>query len=216
MQAAPIPGDRTPCPPGLYSASLTDAPAASTQVNCLQVAQEMEAAGAAAVTLHGRTMKARYSKPADWAMIDGVARGLGIPLIGNGDLLTAYDISRRFAESGCSAVMVGRGALVAPWIFKEWKDGASWFPTTEERVEVYYTLVRYMKEHFGDDEKGRKKAFYFLPWHFGNRMRPAWRGGGLTRTPTSRLFQQVAAVPGGTLRRKVPGVPAAADAGGGE
>lgn len=135
------------------------------KVNCLQVAQEMEAAGAAAVTLHGRTMKARYSKPADWAMIDGVARGLGIPLIGNGDLLTAYDISRRFAESGCSAVMVGKGALVAPWIFKEWKDGASWFPTTEERVEVYHTLVRYMKEHFGDDEKGRKKAFYFLPWH---------------------------------------------------
>ena len=170
-----------------------------SKVNCLQVAQEMEAAGAAAVTLHGRAMKvrntafgprrggprtdldafprqARYSKPADWAMIDGVARGLGIPLIGNGDLLTAYDISRRFAESGCSAVMVGRGALVAPWIFKEWKDGASWFPTTEERVEVYYTLVRYMKEHFGDDEKGRKKAFYFLPWHFGERMRPAGRG----------------------------------------
>ncbi|CAM9645424.1 unnamed protein product [Phaeothamnion confervicola] len=62
--------------------------------------------------------------------------------------------------------MVGRGALIQPWIFKDCANGQSWCPDAEERVEVYRTLTAYMKEHFGDDSKGKKKAFYFLPWHF--------------------------------------------------
>ena len=62
--------------------------------------------------------------------------------------------------------MVGRGALTKPWIFKEYADGEAWEPSAAERVEVYYRLSRYMKEHFQDDERGKRSAFYFLPWHF--------------------------------------------------
>ena len=62
--------------------------------------------------------------------------------------------------------MVGRGALTKPWIFDEFAHGRAWEPTAVERVEIYRRLVAYMKEHFGDDERGRKKSWYFLPWHF--------------------------------------------------
>lgn len=61
---------------------------------------------------------------------------------------------------------MGRGALTKPWIFQEFASGESWEPTASERVLVYRRLACYMKEHFGDDERGRKSSFYFLPWHF--------------------------------------------------
>ena len=68
--------------------------------------------------------------------------------------------------SGCLAVMTGRGALIKPWLFEEVRTGRELSPTGRERVEIYRRLVAYMKEHFGDDVKGRKKAWSFLPWHF--------------------------------------------------
>ena len=62
--------------------------------------------------------------------------------------------------------MVGRGALTKPWIFDEFKHNRAWEPDSSDRIHVYRRLACYMREHFGDDERGRKKASYFLPWHF--------------------------------------------------
>uniref|UniRef100_A0A7S2XSJ4 Uncharacterized protein n=1 Tax=Attheya septentrionalis TaxID=420275 RepID=A0A7S2XSJ4_9STRA len=62
--------------------------------------------------------------------------------------------------------MVGRGALTKPWIFQEFRDDAVWEPDMNERITVYRTLACYMKDHFGDDDMGRKKSWNFLPWHF--------------------------------------------------
>ncbi len=87
------------------------------------------------------------------------------PIIGNGDILTHYEAERRLSGSGCLAVMVGRGALIKPWIFQEFKAGKELFPTTLERVSMYRRLYVLMKEHFGDDAMGRRKAWYFAPWH---------------------------------------------------
>ncbi|KAG2446275.1 hypothetical protein HXX76_000864 [Chlamydomonas incerta] len=138
------------------------------------VVDYLHRAGAAAVTVHGRTAEQRYKKAADWAKVGEVARSTAMPIIGNGDILTHYEAHARRVESGCTAVMAGRGALIKPWIFQEYKEGREWLPTTDERVGVYRLLVSYMKEHFGDDERGRKKAWYFFPWHFDflNRYRP--------------------------------------------
>lgn len=55
--------------------------------------------------------------------------------------------------------MVGRGALTKPWMFDEFYNGRPWEPSTAERVEVYRRLACYMKEHFGDDERGRRSAW---------------------------------------------------------
>ncbi|NDC37043.1 MAG: hypothetical protein EBZ48_03205 [Proteobacteria bacterium] len=89
-----------------------------------------------------------------------------IPIIGNGDILTPYEAAARKDHSGCAALMVGRGALIKPWIFKELVEGKSYHPSAAERVEVYWRLASYMKEHFRDDDKGKSRAMYFLPWHF--------------------------------------------------
>ena len=62
--------------------------------------------------------------------------------------------------------MAGRGALIKPWIFKEYAEQRDYLPSAEERIGIYYTLTTYFKEHFGNDDMGKKKAFYFLPWHF--------------------------------------------------
>ena len=73
---------------------------------------------------------------------------------------------QRLAESGCLAQMAGRGALIRPWLFQEAREGRELTLSARDRVGVYRQLVSYMKEHFGDDAMGRRKAFYFLPWHF--------------------------------------------------
>ncbi|KAL3140160.1 hypothetical protein ABBQ38_004437 [Trebouxia sp. C0009 RCD-2024] len=138
----------------------------ASKINVMQVSEALQNAGAAAVTIHGRTMEQRYKRAADWGLVQQAANHLTVPVIGNGDVLTYYEASRRMSEHECIAVMTGRGALIKPWLFQEFKEQRELNPSTLERVGIYYQLVSYMKEHFGDDAKGRKKAFYFLPWHF--------------------------------------------------
>lgn len=144
----------------------------SDTINVLENVKAIREAGAAAITIHGRTAQQGYSKDANWELIQQAVaesreEGYGhIPIVGNGDILTHFEARRRMKETGVHSVMVGRGALIKPWIFQEFKDNATWSPTTRERIEVYHTLAKYMKEHFGNDEMGRKKAWTFLPWHF--------------------------------------------------
>lgn len=136
----------------------------SGNINVREVVAGLRDAGAAAVTVHGRTMEQRYSRAANWEVIrqvvqDGVGVGSSVPIVGNGDLLTHYEARRRMDQSGVDAVMVGRGALVKPWIFQEFADGRDWDPSAAERVALYRRLVCYMKEHFGDDARGRRKSW---------------------------------------------------------
>lgn len=138
-----------------------------SDVNASEVAALLEQAGAAAITLHGRTREQRYSKAADWDLVAQLTRERSIPIIGNGDILTWYEARDLWARAGCSAIMLGRGALVKPWLFQEIAENRSIEPTAEQRVGIYLQFVRFMKEHFRDDQKGRKSAFFFLPWHLG-------------------------------------------------
>lgn len=136
-------------------------------VNAPAVAQRLEEVGVAAIVVHGRTRDQRYTRAADWNVVARLVAERGVPVIGNGDILTHYEARWRQHQSACASVMVGRGALIKPWIFDEIARGTDWRPTAEERVGVYLRLVSFMKEHFGADARGRKKAMYFLPWHLG-------------------------------------------------
>jgi len=133
-----------------------------------------EEAGAAAITIHGRTREQRYSKAADWDLIGRVAAERGIPVVGNGDILTHYEARARMARSGVTSVMLARGALIKPWLFREIREGRSWEPTPDERFAVVWRFVELLREHFGEDERGRRRALVFLPWHlnFFCRYRP--------------------------------------------
>ncbi|HZT54954.1 MAG TPA: tRNA-dihydrouridine synthase family protein [Burkholderiaceae bacterium] len=135
--------------------------------NASEVAQAVQAAGASALSVHGRTREQRYTKAADWDAIARLVGELTIPVIGNGDILTWYEAQDLQRKSGCASVMVGRGALIKPWLFRELAEGKEFEPGAEQRVAIYMQFVRCLKEHFRDDEKGRKRAMFFLPWHLG-------------------------------------------------
>ncbi len=144
------------------------------KMNCVKIAQLAEEAGADAVTVHGRTRAQRYRLSARWDLIDEVSRAVEIPVIGNGDLLTPWDLKRRRTETGLSSFLVARGALIKPWIFKEMAEGRPWDPSVPERWQIMRRYVDLALEHFGDDDFGLKRVKRFLLWHlkFWHRYHP--------------------------------------------
>ncbi|MDR3209110.1 MAG: tRNA dihydrouridine synthase DusB [Oscillospiraceae bacterium] len=88
-------------------------------LNAVPFAQMAEAAGAAAVTVHGRTRAQLYSGAADWLCIRDVKRAVRIPVLANGDVFSGADAARILRDTGADAVMIARGAFGNPWIFRE-------------------------------------------------------------------------------------------------
>ena len=86
--------------------------------NAVEFAIGCVEAGANAVAVHGRTRAEGYSGSADWSIIARVARAVPVPVLGNGDVDSPEAAARMLGETGCAAVMVGRGALGNPWIFR--------------------------------------------------------------------------------------------------
>lgn len=100
----------------------------------LEVAQGLEAAGAALLTVHGRTSRQRYEGEADWEAIGRVAEAVRIPVLGSGDVRSASDYRRRL-QTGAAGVMIGRGAVGNPWIFAQIACGAP-APSLPERIQT--------------------------------------------------------------------------------
>jgi len=88
-------------------------------INAVEIAKVIEKAGASAITVHPRTRKQGYSGLANWNIIKEVKENVNIPVIGNGDIKSCYDAKRMLDETGCDAIMIGRGVLGNPWLIKE-------------------------------------------------------------------------------------------------
>lgn len=134
--------------------------------NVIDVARAAIEGGADGVTVHGRTRAARYKTSADWNAIAEVAAAVTVPVVGNGDILFGHQVAPRLAESGCTAVMAARGALIKPWLFREVTSG-DWDITADERLGIYRRYVQLALDHWGDDEHGRTRIREFLLWHLG-------------------------------------------------
>lgn len=129
-----------------------------------ELARVIEEAGASALSIHGRTRNQRYSRTADYAQIRAIAAERGIPVIGNGDVLTWYEAEAR--RPGLAGIMVARGALIKPWIFRELTERRELCLSATERLVIYTRLAEFYRDHFGDDERGLQRTLAFLPWHF--------------------------------------------------
>jgi len=88
------------------------------QINAPELAKMVQDAGAAAVAVHGRTAAQSYTGESDWSLINHVAEGVSIPVLGSGDCVEPSDVVTRLARGHVSGVLVGRGALRNPWIFQ--------------------------------------------------------------------------------------------------
>src|SRR5437867_4994060 len=86
-------------------------------VNAVEIARIAEGEGVDAITVHPRTRSQQYTGHAPWAVIHEVVAAVSVPVVGNGDVRSHADACDLIAATGCAAVMIGRGALGAPWIF---------------------------------------------------------------------------------------------------
>ena len=109
-------------------------------VNAAEVARICEDNGAQAVAVHARTRDQQYAGRADWRVIRDVKRAVSVPVFGNGDITSGADAVQMLNETGCDAVIVGRGAQGNPWIFREiaaaLRGGVAAPPSPRERVRM--------------------------------------------------------------------------------
>ena len=136
-------------------------------INAVEVAHAVSAAGASAIAVHGRTREQYYSGRADWSVIAAVKKAVDIPVIGNGDVTDAASGLRMMEETGCDFVMVGRDALGNPWIFTALN--AAWrgepLPPPPAKEDKRQMMLR----HFNDvlDLKGEYVAVREMRKHVG-------------------------------------------------
>lgn len=151
-----------PCPVTVKIRAGWDA----SSINCVEVAKIIEKAGASAITLHARTRAQGYSGKADWSLIKDVVKNVNIPVIGNGDVVSCFDAKKMLDETGCSAVMIGRGLLGNPWLIKECVDylNDGTLPKEVSKKEKIDMMKRHLHNLVND--KGENAAVMEIRTHF--------------------------------------------------
>ncbi len=119
------------------------------------IAQRAEACGFDAVTVHGRTQKQGYAGTADYTAIGRVKQAVKIPVIGNGDVVNAKSAREIRAVSGCDGVMIGRGGLGNPWIYRNLDESlenqsCDYVPPIQERRETLLKHLNLERSLLGD------------------------------------------------------------------
>lgn len=137
-------------------------------VNAVTVAKIAEKNGADAITVHPRTREQFYSGVADWDIIKEVVNNVNIPVIGNGDIFKACDAIKMMEYTGCSAVMIGRGAQGNPFIFKQINELLNgektvYTPDNNEKIDCAKKLLSELVLLKGEN-RGTKEARKHIAW----------------------------------------------------
>ncbi|MEF9984499.1 MAG: tRNA dihydrouridine synthase DusB [Oscillospiraceae bacterium] len=141
-----------------------------SNINAVEFAQILEFNGADAITIHGRTRTQMYAPPVDIDIIKAVKNAVKIPVIANGDIIDAITAKEMYEKTQCDLVMVGRGALGSPWIFKQieyYLKTGNFLPepTIEEKMQVMLKHIRLVCEYKGEYvalKESRKHCAWYL------------------------------------------------------
>ena len=138
-------------------------------INAVEVAKVVEKAGASAICVHPRTRSQGYSGKADWSIIKEVKENVSIPVIGNGDIKSPVDAKRMLDETGCDAVMIGRGVLGNPWLIKNcinYLEGKELIDVTvEDRIDMCSTHLEYLNS-LKDEKLACLEIRNHIGWYF--------------------------------------------------
>jgi nifR3 family TIM-barrel protein len=139
----------------------------SEHVDPVNFAKRLEDAGAAAVTVHGRTREQYYSGPVHRDVIRDIKKVLSIPVIGNGDVKDSASAQRMFEETGCDGIMVARGAQGNPWLFRDLKvyGETGKLPERPSPEEIKKMILRHAV--LLTEEKGEYIAMREMRKHIG-------------------------------------------------
>lgn len=138
-------------------------------VNAVEMAQIMEKNGASAIAIHGRTRTQMYSGKVDYSIIAEVKQAVGIPVIGNGDIIDEQSATVMLEKTNCDAIMIGRGALGNPWLFHRinaYLNECRVLPqvSVNEKMVVMLkhiqTLIEYKGEYTAIREARHHAAYY--------------------------------------------------------
>jgi tRNA-dihydrouridine synthase B len=153
----------------------------ATRLNFCDVALALEEVGVAAVALHPRTRAQGYAGRADWSRITALKKALKrTPVIGNGDVVSVADARRMQEETGCDAVMIGRGALGNPWLFRELLGGER--ATPEERCALVQQHFETHLQFVGSELPGVRSFRRHFGWYAHGLV-----GAGAFRATMNRL-----------------------------
>ena len=149
-------------------------------VNAVEIAKIIEAAGASAVAVHGRTREQYYSGKADWNIIRQVKEAVSIPVIGNGDISSPLDAKRMVDVTGCDGLMIGRGVQGNPWLFHQINKylDTGIIPDKPSLNEVKEMILRHAKlqlkykgDYIGIREMRKHIAWYTAGYPHSARLR---------------------------------------------
>ena len=137
----------------------------------IEVAKQMESVGIEALTLHARTRAQAFKGEADWDWIRKTKNAVSIPVIGNGDVTEPQQVKEMFDSTGCDAVMIGRGAIHNPWIFRQAKEFikngiVSPAPDLTEKIDLLIFHLKYSAEY-----KGERRGVLEMRKHYSGYLK---------------------------------------------
>jgi nifR3 family TIM-barrel protein len=140
-------------------------------IRIIDIAQQMESIGIEALTLHARTRSQGFKGHAEWDWIRRIKEQVSIPIIGNGDVTQPQHVAEMFEQTGCDAVMIGRGAIHNPWIFYQAKEYMRTGtvpdePSLSEKINILIDHLRYSAEY-----KGEKRGVLEMRKHYNGYLK---------------------------------------------